>query len=143
MKFTFATLFLSALIFNVGTNAEGGVIQEEDANADTSAQDAHLPQHRTTEPSPYDLAWQALHVAAAAACRGSTPTGGSGTKVNAVLTRNSRGPESCKQLCANTKWATICDAEVSVYGKLGKATINGQTVNFSCFLFMLSSSRFC
>ena len=98
--------------------------------------DANLFQRSNTEPSPYDLAWQALHVAAAAACRGSTPTGGSGTKVNPVLTRNSRGPESCKQLCADTKWATNCDAEVSVYGNLAKATTNGQIVawfyNYGC-----------
>ncbi|KAJ7392933.1 hypothetical protein OS493_008173 [Desmophyllum pertusum] len=26
--------------------------------------------------SAYDLVWQSLHMAAAAACRGSTPTGG-------------------------------------------------------------------
>ena len=35
--------------------------------------------------SAYDLAWQSYHVTAAAACRGSTPTGGSGPVADAVM----------------------------------------------------------
>ena len=112
----------------------------KDANAktrdfDKPNQDVYLFQDSNEGYSAYDLAWQALHVAAAAACRGSTPSGGSGSHVNSVLTRNSRGPYSCKQLCANS-WATNCDAEVSIYGEVGKATKNGQTVgwfyNYDC-----------
>ena len=108
----------------------------KDANAET--RDFDVPnQDPSKDYSSYDLAWQALHVAAAAACRGSTPTGGSGAYVNTVLTRNSRGPKSCTQLCTETSF-THCDAEVSVYGFVGKATTNGQTVgmfyNYSCDL---------
>lgn len=113
----------------------------KDANADTRDfdvpnQDVYLSQDTNGGYSAYDVAWQALHAAAAAACRGSTPTGGSGTHVNEVLTRNSRGPKSCTQLCAETNFAIHCDAEVSIYGKVGKATRNGQNVglfyNYDC-----------
>ena len=66
-------------------------------------------------------------MAAAAACRGSTPTGGSGRDLNALLSRNNRGPESCTQFCAKT-YAHNCDAEISVYGNVGNATRNEQIV---------------
>lgn len=82
------------------------------------------------------MAWQALHVGAAAACRGSTATGGSGPWVNVVLNRNSRGPKSCRQLCLESGHFPNCDAEVSIYGNVGKATENGQEVgwfyNYGC-----------
>ncbi|XP_078371960.1 uncharacterized protein LOC144655577 isoform X1 [Oculina patagonica] len=98
------------------------------------AEDVHLSEDDPAT-SAYDMAWQALHMAAAAACRGSTPTGGSGTHVNAVLNRDSRGPKSCNQLCSETVF-THCDAEVSIHGKVGKATENGQDVgsfyNYGC-----------
>ena len=85
--------------------------------------------------SSYELAWQALHMAAAAACRGSTPTGGSGTRVNTVLARNPRADETCAQLC-NESPEPICDAEVSIRGYFGKATSNGERVakyfNYGC-----------
>ena len=55
--------------------------------------------------------------------------------MNSVLSRNSRGPKSCSQLCAHN-FGTHCDAEVSIYGKVGKATANGQNVglfyNYDC-----------
>jgi len=38
--------------------------------------------------SAYDLAWQSLHMAAAAACRGSTASGGTGSHDNKVMARN-------------------------------------------------------
>lgn len=82
-----------------------------------------------------DVAWQALHAAAAAACRGSTPTGGSGCCGNNVLLRNTIEKKTCAQLCAAT-WAKICDAEVSLWGKPGKGTKNGELVgtfyNYAC-----------
>ena len=85
--------------------------------------------------SSYNLAWQALHMAAASACRGSTPTGGSGTHVNLVLARNPHVGTSCAQLCGESG-APICDAEVSIRGEVGKATQNGQLVgmfyNYGC-----------
>ncbi|XP_044179300.1 uncharacterized protein LOC122960842 [Acropora millepora] len=82
-----------------------------------------------------NLAWQALHMAAAAACRGSTPTGGSGTHVNIVLARNPHVRKCCAELCRGAG-APICDAEVSIRGQVGKATQNGQVVgmyyNYGC-----------
>ena len=85
--------------------------------------------------SAYDLVWQSLHIAAAAACRGSTPTGGRGNWPNAVLTRDVKAELNCAQLCSKTKYAN-CDAEVSIYGMNGKATENGQQVgsfyNYTC-----------
>ena len=111
---------------------------------DVAGQGVYLSQDTNEEYSPYDLAWQALHVAAAAACRGSTPTGGSGTHINSVLTRNSRGPKSCKQLCSESG-AAYCDAEVSIYGGVGKANTNGQTVgtfyNYDCDTSVLGYGR--
>ena len=82
-----------------------------------------------------NLAWQALHMAAAAACRGSTPTGGSGTHVNIVLARNPHVYKPCTTLCKEAG-APMCDAEVSIRGQNGKATQNGQVVgifyNYGC-----------
>ena len=85
--------------------------------------------------SAYDLAWQSLHMAAAAACRGSTSSGGSGCCDNKVMTRNTAERKNCAQICAQTAHRN-CDAEVSIYGKKGKATKNGMVVgafyNYSC-----------
>ena len=85
--------------------------------------------------SAYDLAWQSLHMAAAAACRGSTSSGGSGCCDNQVIARNTADKKTCAQICAQTAYRK-CDAEVSIYGKKGKATKNGMIVgrfyNYSC-----------
>ena len=85
--------------------------------------------------SAYDLAWQSLHMAAAAACRGSTASGGSGSWANSVMTRNTAERKTCAQICAQTVYRN-CDAEVSIYGKKGKATKNGMVVgafyNYPC-----------
>ena len=85
--------------------------------------------------SAYDLAWQSLHMAAAAACRGSTASGGSGSWDNQVMTRNTADKKTCAWICAQTAFRN-CDAEVSIYGKKGKATQNGMTVgwfyNYGC-----------
>ena len=85
--------------------------------------------------SAYDLAWQSLHMAAAAACRGSTASGGSGCCDNKVMTRNTADRKTCAQICAQTAYRN-CDAEVSIYGKKGKATKNGMVVgafyNYPC-----------
>lgn len=85
--------------------------------------------------SAYDLAWQSLHMAAAAACAGRTPSGGSGSHVNLVLARNSRGDKTCTQLCEEKNFPH-CDAEASIFGRVGKATTNGKIVasfyNYGC-----------
>ena len=77
----------------------------------------------------YDLAWQSLHMAAAAACRGSTPSGGSGCCGNTVLARNVADQKTCRQICAQS-FAPNCDAEVSIYGRERKAKGNGETVGY-------------
>ncbi|KAL9972549.1 hypothetical protein ACROYT_G018877 [Oculina patagonica] len=86
--------------------------------------------------SLYDLGWQSLHMAAAAACRGSTRSGGSGGTQNAVLVRNTADKKTCTQLCAQTLFRN-CDAEVSIHGKTGKATKNGEKIgafyNYRCY----------
>lgn len=85
--------------------------------------------------SLYDLGWQSLHMAAAAACRGSTSSGGSGSWHNAVLVRNTADKKTCSQICSQTPFRN-CDAEVSIYGKTGKATQNGEKIgafyNYQC-----------
>ena len=85
--------------------------------------------------SAYDLAWQSLHMAAAAACRGSTSSGGSGCCGNVVMVRNTADKKTCAQICGQIVFRN-CDAEVSIYGKEGKATQNGMIVgafyNYRC-----------
>merc|ERR1712141_467059 len=61
-----------------------------------------------SEVNVANLQLESLHSAAAAACRGSTPSGGTGCCENAVLPR-SRGL-SCNQVCASTMYKH-CDAE--------------------------------
>ena len=85
--------------------------------------------------SAFDLAWQSVHMAAAAACRGSTPTGGSGSYDNRVMVRNTADKKTCSQICSQSPFPK-CDGEVSVYGRERKATQNGEIVgsffNYGC-----------
>jgi len=80
-----------------------------------------------------DVAWQALHAAAAAACRGSTPSGGKGPGSNGVMAKSNT--ESCDNICAATDY-NICDADISVRGFYGKANSYTETVgryyNYGC-----------
>ena len=82
-----------------------------------------------------DMGWLALHLAAAAACRGSTGSGGTGCCGNQVMVRNNRSGKSCNQICGATQY-NACDAEVSIGGSFKKATTNGQIVgsfyNYGC-----------
>jgi len=66
-------------------------------------------------------------MAAAAACRGSTPTGGTGCCGNSVLVRDATEQKTCRQICAQSDQPN-CDAELSIYGYPGKAKQNGQLV---------------
>ena len=63
-------------------------------------------------------AWQALHMAASAACRGSTPTGGHGRWSNTVLAKENT--RSCSAICGETAF-NMCDADISISGYLGRA----------------------
>jgi len=80
-----------------------------------------------------DIAWQALHAAAAAACRGSTASGGTGPWSNIVLPK--LNTDSCKNLCAKTVYKS-CDADISIQGFLGKAKAYtspvGRYYNYGC-----------
>ena len=73
--------------------------------------------------------------AAAAACRGSTASGGTGYCDNLVMTRNTADRKSCAQIRPQTT-SRNCAAEVSIYGKNGKAAKNGMIVgafyNYAC-----------
>jgi len=81
-----------------------------------------------------DVAWQALHAAAAAACRGSTPSGGKGPWYNGVMAK--RNTDSCDTICSQSKYHKICDADISVQGFYGKANTYTETVgrfyNYGC-----------
>ena len=102
-------------------------------------QKGRLPQNVLTagydQYSAFDLAWQSVHMAAAAACRGSTPTGGSGSYDNRVMVRNTADKKTCSQICSQSSYPN-CDGEVSVYGRERKATQNGEIVgsfyNYHC-----------
>ena len=81
-----------------------------------------------------DMAWMSIHAAAAAACRGSTTSGGTGCCANKVRVRNTSSGLTCTQICSDE--GENCDAEVSVWGRPGKATANGEEVgrfyNYQC-----------
>ena len=102
-------------------------------------QNGRLPQSVLTagydQYSAFDLAWQSVHMAAAAACRGSTPTGGSGSYDNRVMVRNTADKKTCSQICSQSSYPN-CDGEVSVYGRERKATQDGEIVgsfyNYNC-----------
>ena len=102
-------------------------------------QNGRLPQNVLTagydQYSAFDLAWQSVHMAAAAACRGSTATGGSGCCQNQVMARNTADKKTCSQICSQSSYPN-CDGEVSVYGRERKATQNGEIVgsfyNYRC-----------
>ena len=80
-----------------------------------------------------EVAWYSLHVAAAAACRGSTASGGTGPWANRVLAKENT--RSCADQCADTP-ASACDADVSIQGNFGKATSYtakiGNFYNYGC-----------
>ena len=81
-----------------------------------------------------DNQWQALHMAAAAACRGSTPEGGKGPWSNAVIPKQNGA--KCSEQCQRMPDRTDCKAEVSLTGYPGKATSYTQKVghfyNYEC-----------
>ena len=105
----------------------------------TLDQNGRVPQNLLTggydQYSAYDLGWQSLHMAAAAACRGSTASGGTGCCQNPVMVRNTADKRTCGQICSQSSYPN-CDAEVSVYGRERKATQNGEIVgwfyNYNC-----------
>ena len=80
-----------------------------------------------------ELAWYSLHVAAAAACRGSTPSGGTGPWANGVLAKENT--RSCNDQCASTSRPN-CDADVSIQGNFGKSNSYTESVgefyNYGC-----------
>ena len=47
------------------------------------------------------------------------------TKADMVLARDKHQKETCNETCAQTIF-TICDAELSITGKEGNATANGE-----------------
>ncbi|XP_020606416.1 uncharacterized protein LOC110045163 [Orbicella faveolata] len=89
----------------------------------------NLPQDalpaRYDHYSAYQLAWQSLHISAAAACRGSSPSGVKGPYKNIVLARDKHQNKTCNETCPQAIFTT-CDAELSITGKEGKATANGK-----------------
>merc|ERR1711920_72757 len=87
----------------------------------------------STKELMQDVAWQALNAAAAAACRGSTSTGGHGPWANAVFPK--LNTNSCQNICAATSF-NVCDADISVQGFMGKAYSYtkdvGRYYNYGC-----------
>ena len=72
-------------------------------------------------------AWQALHMAAAAACRGSTASGGTGPYGNIVIAKENT--RSCNDVCGDTA-SNLCDADVSISGYIGQATSYSQGLGY-------------
>ena len=68
-------------------------------------------------------------MAAAAACRGSTASGGTGCCKNAFIVRNTADAKTCIQIFLQTIYSN-CDGEVSLYGRERKASKNGETVGY-------------
>ena len=72
-------------------------------------------------------AWQALHMAAAAACRGSVASGGTGPVANAVIAKENT--RSCNAICSETELKN-CDADVSISGYPGQAESYSQRLGY-------------
>ena len=60
------------------------------------------------------------------------------------MTRNAADKKNCAQICDQSAYRN-CDAEVSIYGKPGKATQNGMIVgsfyNYGCNLYIHGGSE--
>jgi len=112
------------------TFSNGTVADADEVNANFAALETSLESG--TEVSKWG--WQAVHAAAAAACRGSTATGGSGAALNVVRVRDRNAGLSCNTICNNNFEA--CDAEVSIIGHPRQGLANGEAVgsfyNYSC-----------
>ena len=78
-------------------------------------------------------AWQALHMAAAAACRGSTASGGTGPWGNTVIAKENT--RNCNDICGDSQF-NLCDADVAISGYIGKAQSYSQRLghfyNYGC-----------
>ena len=78
-------------------------------------------------------AWQSLHMAAAAACRGSTASGGTGPNGNTVLAKENT--RNCNAVCGGTAF-NVCDADISISGYTGQAQSYSQRLghfyNYGC-----------
>lgn len=105
--------------------------------ADADEVNANFDAVRTSIEGGPDITrwgWQSAHFAAAAACRAATPSGGFGCCVNNVRVRDRTVGLNCNQICGTS--GEMCDAEVSIGGKPGKAVANGEVVgsfyNYSC-----------
>ena len=79
-------------------------------------------------PEDMDNQWQALHMAAAAACRGSTPQGGKGPWSNSVIPKENG--VTCTEQCKRNTDRFNCKAEVALMGYAGKATSYTQKVGY-------------
>jgi len=81
-----------------------------------------------------DLQWQSLHMAAAAACRATSGTGGSGDLPNMIFSRD-RGM-TCNAVCNGTSIYKECDSELTLMGNIVKAesykTELGSFYNYGC-----------
>ena len=82
--------------------------------------------------------WLALHLAAAAACRGSTNDGGRGCCQSKVLARV-KNSQSCDDLCPTVTFsgnAGVCKSELTISASSSKATTEGEHVarfyNYQC-----------
>merc|ERR1719427_838978 len=81
----------------------------------------------------YSIQWQSLHMAAAAACRGSTSKGGHGGYANVVIPRNK--DISCTATCKMGGYK-YCDAELAILGSKGQVKesykVAGYFYNYGC-----------
>ena len=107
------------------------LIDTEEAIANMTARIDKMEAERAELDQAH--AWQALHMAAAAACRGSTASGGTGPLGNAVIAKENT--RSCNDVCKDTVFTT-CDADVSISGYIGQATSYSQRLghfyNYGC-----------
>merc|ERR1712168_1609112 len=90
----------------------------KEGNKELKAEVSHLKNNGHSQFSVADQQWQALHMAAAAACRASTALGGHGPRGNRVYPRISG--KSCDQVCKATKTYSECDASLSIMGAMGR-----------------------
>ena len=75
-----------------------------------------------------DMAWGGIHAAAAAACRGFVPSGGSGPYANYVL--SAKVGSTCTDTCTTFQFSSVCDAAVTVVGWVKQATSDNNQVGY-------------
>ena len=132
------------------TNGKNDVKKDGSMPSNVLLLDAHGKLLRKVLPSGldkfsmHDVAWQAVHVAAAGACTALSTAKNPAGIHSVVRIRNAQDRKSCRQICGDS-WTPKCEGEVSLWGASGKGKKNGAEVanfySYGCDYNMLGGSE--